>query len=70
MTRTKRILGAALLGILFASTVSASPGRGWYRAYYDSEGQQVGARGWDCELQRIDWGIITDHYYTTNICVF
>ena len=69
MKRLRLAIGFGVLAILAASIASAGPLRGWYRAYYDEQGTQVGARGWDCDLQRIDWGVITDRHYTTNICL-
>lgn len=69
MRRYRLILGVGILAVLMASIASAGPLRGWYRAYYDQQGTQVGARGWDCDLQPIAWGIVTDRHYTTNICL-
>ena len=69
MKRVRLAIGFGVLAILVAGLVSAAPQRGWYRAYYDEQGAQVGARGWDCDLQPIAWGVITDRHYTTNICL-
>lgn len=69
MKRIKFLLATGILVALTAGIASAGPARGWYRAYYDDYGTQVGARGWDCDLQRISWGVITDNHYTTNICL-
>ena len=69
MRRYRLVLGSGLLSVLMASIASAGPLRGWYRAYYDQERTQVGARGWDCDLQPISWGIVTERHHTTNICL-
>lgn len=70
MKGAKFAIGIGILVLMMASIASAGPARGWYRAYYDDAGVQVGARGWDCELQSINWGITSDRHYTTNICLF
>lgn len=69
MKRMRLAAGLGALAVLAASIASAAPQRGWYRAYYDDAGVQVGARGWDCDLQPIAWGVTTDRHYTTNICL-
>ena len=69
MKRFNLRMATAVLVVVMAGVASASPQPGWYRAYYDEQGTQVGARGWDCDLQSISWGVITDRYYTTNICL-
>ncbi|WP_407354502.1 DUF6289 family protein [Luteimonas sp. R10] len=69
MKRLKLATGLCLLALLVANIASAGPKAGWYRAYYDEAGVQVGARGWDCDLQSIAWGVVTERHYTTNICL-
>lgn len=67
--KKRKLALIAALAVLTASIASARPLPGWVKYYFDAQGSIVGAFGWDCDLNPINWGARTDRSYTTNICL-
>lgn len=57
-----------VLVALLAGLVLSRPNRGVVTYFYDEQDRVVGARGWDCELRRVQWGEATASNRSVHVC--